>query len=254
MAELEVIRHEVRRHQPFLNEEYDPGQDMLIVFHRNPSDPDDPTEFGHHIHLQGVAYRKEMWGLQDYAETIDMELRDLARYYVRKEDELLGDHPLADITQHYFETPPVRMKSFAPAYVMDRVTTAAIAPTTPDGAMRMCRDVVMSGIEDVKKCLASSSRRRFPCKGMTGLSSDSVNVRTKVMGRMGEQTERLKLKSCRPLDDVRQLLTDRESELEQARDAFVNHALNESNTPEIMRQRVVDTAVRRGLLKEGIWS
>src|SRR5690242_14348031 len=112
MPELHVVRHVLRTHEPFGAEDYDPGSDMLIVVHKNPNDPDDPTEFGHHIRLQGVAYRKEMWGLPDYASTIDAELKDLERYYHRQEDVEYGPHPLADITEHYFTAPPTRMQSF----------------------------------------------------------------------------------------------------------------------------------------------
>jgi hypothetical protein len=88
---------------------------------------------------------------------------------------------------------------------------------------------------------------------MTGLSTDTVGARTDTMTRMEEQTQRLELVSSGPLDEVRQLLTDRESELETARDGFVSHALMTSNVPEIMRKRVVAAAVRRGILEENTW-
>lgn len=255
MAEIDVIRHVIRTHEPASGEEYDPSQDMLIVVHRNPLDPDDPTEFGHHIRLSGLAYRKEMWGASDYAETIDTELRDLERHYDRDpQGEDYGVHPLATITEHYFEAPPTRMKSFAPDYVMDRVASRMTAlPGTTDGAVRMCLDVVGSGIDDVKMCLASSERHTFRCRGMTNLSSDTVVTREDSSARMGEQTQRMKLVSSGPLDAVRQLLTDREQELEVTRDGFVNHALMEAQVPEIMRKRVISAAVRRGVLEEGVW-
>jgi len=251
MTAIDVIRHVVRPHQPVDGEEYDPSHDMLIVVHKNPNDPDDPTEWGHHIRLQGLSYRKEMWGLPDYASTIDMELRDLERYYDRDEETDYGVHPLATITGHYFEGPRSRMKSFAPDYVFDRVQSAMGArPGTTDGTVRMCMDVVLSGIDDVKGCLASSEHQTFPCKGMTGLSGDTVKKRKQTMDRMEEQTQRIELVSSGPLDTVRQLLTDRESELETARDNFVNYTLIETSVPEIMRKRVVETAVKRGLLEE----
>lgn len=255
MAEIDVIRHVIRPHQPAKGEEYDPTQDMLIVVHRNPNDPDDPVEFGHHIRLSVVAYRKEMWGLGDYASTIDMELKDLERYYAREsENEDYGVHPLATITEHYFDAPPVRMKSFRPDYVLDRVESRLTAlPGTTDGAVKMCLDTVLSGIDDVKGCLASDQQQIFPCKGMTGLSTDTVGARTDTMTRMEEQTQRLELVSSGPLDEVRQLLTDREGELETARDGFVSHALMTSNVPEIMRKRVVAAAVSRGILEENTW-
>lgn len=251
MPDLHIIRHVVRPHEAFGSEEYDPGSDMLIIVHRNPDDPDDPTEFGHHIPLQGIAYRKEMWGLPDYASTIDAELKDLERYYHRREDVNYGPHPLADITEHYFTAPPARMASFAPDYVLDRVAQG-VMPANTDGAMRMCIDTVFSGIEDVKDCLGSAEKKSFPCRGMTGLSTDSVTKRSDVMTRMDEQTQQINLVSSKPLDNIRQLLTDREGELEQVRDGFVNHALMESQVPEIMRQRVMTAAARRGLLPEGM--
>ncbi|MEN6334365.1 MAG: hypothetical protein ABFE01_08890, partial [Phycisphaerales bacterium] len=65
MPAIDVIRHVIRPHEPAGDEEYDPSHDMLIVVHKNPNDPDDPTEFGQHIRLQGLSYRKEMWGLAD---------------------------------------------------------------------------------------------------------------------------------------------------------------------------------------------
>lgn len=251
MPEFHVIRHVLRAHAPFGAEEYDPGSDMLIVVHKNPNDPDDPTEFGHHIRLQGVAYRKEMWGLPDYASTIDAELKDLERYYHRQEGVEYGPHPLADITEHYFTAPPARMQSFAPDYALDRVAQG-IMPASAGGAMRLCIDTVFSGLEDVKNCLGSADKKTFPCRGMTGLSADSVAKRSDVMTRMEEQTQQIELVSSKPLDGIRQLLTDRESELEQVREGFVNHALMESQVPEIMRQRVVTAAARRGLLPEGM--
>jgi len=251
MPDLHVIRHVVRPHETYKSEEYDPGCDMLIVVHKNPHDPDDPTEFGHHIRLEGLAYRKEMWGTPDYASTLDMELKDLERFYFRRDDVDYGPHPLADITEHYFEAPPQRMESFGPDYVMDRVSQGAI-PLTTDGAMRMCIDTVLSGIDDVKTCLASEKKKTFPCRGMTGLSTDSVAKRSDVGNRMEEQTQEINLVSSKPLDDIRQLLTDRENELEPVRERFVDHALLESQVPEIMRRRVMTTAVRRGILPESV--
>lgn len=251
MTAIDVIRHVIRPHEPVGDEEYNPAHDMLIVVHKNPNDPDDPIEWGHHIRLEGLSYRKEMWGLADYASTVDMELRDLERYYARTPDEDYGVHPLATITNHYFEGPKGRMQSFAPAYVFDRVQARmGAAPGTTDGAVRMCMDVVMSGIDDVKGCLASSEHQTFPCKGMTGLSSDTVKKRGETMGRMEEQTQRIELVPSGPLDAVRQLLTDREGELERARDTFVNYALVEAGVPEIMRRRVVTAAIGRGLLEQ----
>jgi hypothetical protein len=255
MAELNVIRHEIKKHRPAGGEEYDPTQDMLIVVHKNPEDPDDPVEFGHHIRLSGLAYRKEMWGLADYASTIDMELKDLERHYVRTpDDQDYGVHPLAGITEHYFNAPPARMRSFNPNYVFDRVESALTAlPGTTDGAVRMCMATVLSGIDDVKGCLALSDQQTFACKGMTRLSTDTVEQRAESDGRMQEQTQRLALVSSEPLDAVRQLLTDREAELETARDGFVSYALLESSVPEIMRKRVIGAAVKRGILEENTW-
>lgn len=255
MAEIDVIRHVIRPHEPVRGEEYDPTQDMLIIVHRNPEDPDDPTEFGHHIRLAGLAYRKEMWEVDDYASAIDLELRDLERHYDREPgNEDYGVHPLASITEHYFNAPPLRMKSFAPGYVMDRVESRMTAlPGTTDGAVKMCLDVVGSGIDDVKACLGSIRNKSFRCKGMTNLSSDTVAERVDSSSRMDDQTRRMKLISSGPLDAVRQLLTDRESELEVARDGFVNHALMATKTPEIMRKRVISAAVQRGVLEEGAW-
>lgn len=256
MAEINVIRHVIRPHEPFRDEEYDPAQDMLIVVHKNPNDPDDPVEFGHHLRLGGLAYRKEMWGTPDYASTIDLELRDLERYYDRPTPETdYGTHPLAGITEHYFDAPPARMRSFSPDYVLDRVESRMTAlPGTTDGAVAMCLDTVFSGIEDVKGCLASDQKQTFPCKGMTNLSSDTVAKRGESSARMEEQTQRITLISSGPLDDVRQMLTDRESELEAARNGFVDQALLQSHVPEIMRKRVVAAAVRRGILEENTWT
>lgn len=255
MAEIDVIRHVIRPHQPAKGEERDPSQDMLIVVHRNPNDPDDPTEFGHHVRMSVLAYRKEMWGTPDYASTIDMELRDLERYYAREApDEDYGVHPLAGITEHYFEAPPVRMASFNPNYVFDRIESALTAlPATTDGAVAMCLDTVLSGVDDVKGCLSSADRKTFPCKGMTNLSADTAVRRDETTTRMEGQTQRMTLVSSAPLDTVRQLLTDREPELDRARDGFVNYALLEGNVPEIMRKRVVTAAVRRGLMEENTW-
>lgn len=254
MAELNVTRHVIRPHKPAGGEEYDPNQDMLIVVHKNPNDPDDPTEWGHHIRMSVLAYRKEIWGAPDYASAIDLELKDLERYYDRVPDMDYGVHPLAIVTEHYFETPRVRMSAFNPGYVLDRVQSALTAlPGTTDGAVRMCLDTVLSGVDDVKGCLASDSQRTFPCKGMTGLSTDTVDARSDMASRMDEQTQRMELVSSAPLDAVRQMLTDRESELEVARDGFVSHALLEGNVPEIMRKRVVRTAVQRGILEESTW-
>jgi hypothetical protein len=222
---------------------------MLIVVHRNPNNPDDPTEFGHHLRLQALAHRKEMWGLPDYASTIDMELKDLERYYHRQSQVNYGPHPLANMTSHYFEAPSVRMRSFAPGYVMQRVSQG-VMPATTDGVMRMCIDATLSGVDDVKACLASPEKMKFPCKGMTGLSTDSATTRSDVMSRMKEQTQQIKLAPSKPLDAIRQLLTDRESDLEGVRNRFVDHVLMETQVPEIMRQRTMETAAREGLLPE----
>jgi hypothetical protein len=255
MAEIDVIRHVVHRHQPAPGEEYDPASDRLVVVHRNPLDPDDPTEFGHTIPLQGVAFRKEMWGFPDYASTIDLELRDLERYYARlTPDEDYGVHPLAAMTDHYFTSPKSRMRSFAPAYVFEKIRAEVTAlPTDTDGAVRMCLDTVMLGLDDVRGCLASTDRQTFPCKGMTGLSTDTIGRRSEVMTRMEEQTQRIELKSSGPLDDVRQYLTDRESELNASAQRFVDHALVETQVPEIMRKRVISAAVKLDILEEGAW-
>jgi hypothetical protein len=249
MPEFHVVRYVLRPHEPRPQEEYDPASDMLIVVHKNPNNLDDPTEFGHHIRLQGIAYRKEMWGLPDYASTIDMELKDLERYYHPQEEIDYGPHPLAAITEHYFEAPPSRMKSFAPSYVMQRIMPA-VMPATTDGVMRMCIDTVLSGVEDVKGCLSSSEKQTFPCKGMTGLSSDTVKTRSETSDRMQEQTQQIELVSSKPLDDIRQLLTDRESELEGVRQGFVEQALMQAQVPEIMRRRVVNHVVQNGLLPD----
>lgn len=254
MPEIDVVRHVVRPHQPRKEEDYDPGSDMLIVVHRNPNDPDDPTEFGHHIRLHGLAYRKEMWGLPDFASTVDMELKDLERYYARTGEEDYGVHPLAAITEHYFEAPPARMKSFAPDYVFERVEARMTAlPSSTDGKVEMMLDTVLDGIQDVKNCLAATAKKTFPCRGMTNLSVDSAAKRGSTMEQMGEQTQRMTLVSSNPLDAVRQLLTDRESELDAVRNRFVEHTLVESNVPEIMRKRVVSAAIKRGILEENTW-
>jgi hypothetical protein len=254
MAEIDVIRHVIRPHEPARGEEYDSSQDMLIVVHKNPNDPNDPVEFGHHIRMAVLAYRKEMWGLPDYASTIDMELRDLERYYDRQPDEDYGVHPLAPITEHYYDAPPTQMRSFGPDYVLDKVEARMTArPRTADEAVKMCLDTVASGIVDVKDCLRSTKQKGFACKGMTGLSTGTVKVRTDCSVRMDKQTKRMSLVPSGPLDEVRQLLTDREAELEAVRDGYVNMALMQSHVPEIMRKRVVAAAVRRGLLEENTW-
>jgi hypothetical protein len=85
---------------------------------------------------------------------------------------------------------------------------------------------------------------------MTGLSADTADIRSDVTNRMEEQTQQIELVSSKPLDDLRQLLTDRESELEAVREGFVNHALMHAQVPEIMRKRVVNHAVANGLLSE----
>lgn len=255
MPELHVIRHVIRPHRAAPGEDYDPNLDMLIVVHRNPADPSDETEYGHHIRLSALAYRKEMWGTADYASTIDQELKDLERWYDRDDSNIeYGSHPLAEITGHYFEGPKDRMASFAPGYILDRMTSEMTAiPGTTDGVIQMCVDTVLTGIVDVKGSLASAEQQTFPCKGMTRLSTDSIEKRSSTMQRMEEQTQRLALVSSGPLDEVRQLLTDREGTLETAREGFVNHALMEGNVPEIMRKRVARTAVRRGILEENRW-
>jgi hypothetical protein len=252
MTEIDVIRYVVRQHQPAPGEEYDPASDRLTVVHRNPEDPDDPTEFGHTMPLQAVAFRKEIWGLPDYASVMELELRDLERYYARVDPtEDYGVHPLALITQHYFDGPKGRMQSFAPGYVFDRVAAQLTAlPATTDGVVEMCLDTVMSGLDDVRGCLASTERQTFPCKGMTGLSTDTVETRSGEMTRMEEQTQRINLVSSKPLDDVYQYVTDRGSELDAARRIFVDHVLVETQVPEIMRKRVISAAFKRGLLEE----
>lgn len=249
MPELHVIRHVVQPHRPVKGEDYDPGSDMLIVVHKNPEDPDDPTEYGHHIRLHGLAYRKEMWGLDEYSDVIDMEMRDLERFYARSDDVTYSDaHPLAAITEHYFNTPAARMKAFNPGYVMERMRGAI--PATTDGAMQYCASTVLSGLDDVRGSLAGPRKRTFPCKGMTGLSSDSVDTRLATMTQMEEQTQQLTLVSSEGIDGVRQMLTDRASELDTVKDGFVNHALMEAQVPEIMRRRVLTHAVRNGMLGE----
>lgn len=249
MPELNVLRHVVRPHLPSRGEEYDPGGDMLIVVHSNPDDPDDPTEFGHHIRLHGLAYRKEMWGLGDMASTLDQELADLERYYARRDDLDYGVHPLADMTHHYFETPPVQMASFAPEYVLQKVA-GAVLPVTTDAVMNLCLGTVTTGLDDVRSCLGSSAPQTFPCKGMTGLSTKSVDQRERMMDRMAEQTQQLDVIPCEPLDAIRQALTDRESELDAVRAQFVDRTLLDTNVPEIMRRRVILHAVRKGLMGE----
>jgi hypothetical protein len=244
MAKIDIIRHEIRTAEVVGDEAYDPGRDMLIVFHRNPNDPDDPTEFGHHIQLHGLAIRKEMWGLAEYSDVIDTELRDLERYYDRSEAVEYGVHPLANMTDHYFTAPRKRMKSFSPAYVVNRMGSAM--PVTRQGADDFCVAVALSGIEDVKDCLASASRKSFPCHGMTGLSTDTVARRSVLSDKMGEQTQQLTLVPGAPIDAVRQLLTDRAAEIEDVRSRFVDHVLLEASVPELMRVRakeVVDPQI-----------
>lgn len=249
MPELHILRHEVIPHQPHGDEDYDPGSDVLVVVHKNPDNPDDPEEYGHHVQLHGLAHRKEMWGAPDYASTIDQELKDLERYYFRQDDVEYGVHPLAGMTHHYFEAPPVRMASFAPDYVMQRVTQT-VMPATTDGVMQVCIDTVLSGLDDVKNCLGSKEKKTFPCKGMTGLSTDSVAKRSQTMDLMAEQGQQIELVSSRGLDGVRQLLTDRATELEVVREGFVDHALLQAKVPEIMRRRAVSNAVKKGMLGE----
>lgn len=247
MPDIHVIRHELRPHVFVNGEEYDPGSDKLTIVHRNPLDPDDPTEFGHTIRLQGLANRKEMWGLSEYSDVIDMELKDLERYYFRQDAVDYGVHPLAHITEHYFNAPAERMRSFAPEYVVDRVAQS-VMPATRDGVMRMCIDVAISGIGDVKSCLRNDKKRAFPCRGMSELSSDSVAARSNTMDRMGEQTSQVKLVSSSGLDAVRQLLTDRASDMDATREKFVDGALMDAMVPEIMRRRVVAFATKSGML------
>ena len=250
MPELHVIRHEIRSHRPTAGENYDPGSDMLIVVHKNPENPDAPGEWGHHMRLHGLAYRKEMWGLSEYSDVIDMELRDLERYYASDDSVEYGPHPLGAITEHYFNTPASRMKAFSPGYVMDRM--AGAVPATTDGIMRYCVDTVLTGLEDVRGSLAGSRKLAFPCKGMTGLSADSVDTRSHTMKRMGDQTRRITLIPSKGIDDVRQYLTDRAAELDTVKDRFVNRALLEAQVPEIMRKRVIRTAAQRGLIEESV--
>lgn len=235
MTEINVLHHRVLPHQPARGEEYDPAGDMLVVYHTNPDNPDDPAEFAHHIRLGGLAYRKEMWGLSEYAEVIDAELKDLERFYFRDPQVDYGPHPLADITEHYFAAPSEHMRSFNPEYVIERMATAV--PFSTDGRFAFARDVVISGLQDVRQCLSSKEHRRFPCRGMTTLSEKTIEKRSDVGRRMAEQTRRATLKSTKGLDGVRQYLTDRASELEPVREAFVNHALNEANVPGIMMER-----------------
>lgn len=213
MPEIEVVRHVIRPQKPHGSEEYDPAGDVLIVVHKNPEDPDDPTEFGHHIPLQGLAYRKEMWGSSEYADVIDQELKDLERFYFWDPKIHAGVHPLAAITEHYYEAPREQMKSFTPDYILDAQTTTVMA-VTEEARGRRHREVVLEGLVDVKECLSSRKKKSFPCKGMTGLSAISAAERSKVNNRMGAQTERITLHPCKALDDVRQYLTDRSSELD----------------------------------------
>lgn len=246
MPEIEVIRHVVRPHQHRKSEEYDPSQDMLIVVHRNPNDPDDPTEFGHHMRMEGLSYRKEMLGLAEYADVIDQEIRDLERFYFWDAQKHSGDHPLADITEHYYEGPPDRMKSFAPDYLLDQVDQlSAVGRMTTDSAMRMAADVVLTGLDDVRGCLAAKEGMEFACRGMTSLSADSAAKRRTAVTRITEQSSSVTLKSTKGLDDLKQLLTDRGPELEPSRERFVNHALIESNVPALMMTRVKQAVERR---------
>lgn len=245
MPEIEVIRYEVQKHRPFGDEEYDPSRDMLIVVHKNPEDPSDPTEFGHHMRLQGVSYRKEMWGSADYAEVIDQELKDLERFYFWDAQLHAGTHPLAAITEHYFTAPPARMQSFAPDYILDSAAPTALMPTSRDGQRRLAMDVVMTGLDDVRLCLGASSKKSFPCKGMTGLSTSSVTKRTDGNRRMSEETRKVKLKPGKAIDGLRQYLTDRSSELETSRKEFVDHVLVENAVPDLMLKRVEAAVARR---------
>lgn len=246
MPEIEVIRHVIRPHQHRKSEEYDPSQDMLIVVHKNPNDPDDPTEFGHHMRLEGLSYRKEMLGLAEYADVIDQEIRDLERFYFWDAQKHVGDHPLAGITEHYFDGPPDRMKSFAPDYILDRTDQlSALGRMTTDGAMQMAAEVVISGLEDVRACLASKEGMKHPCRGMEGLSSDSAEKRGTAVSRITEESSAVTLKSTKGLDDLKQLLTDRGPELEPSRKRFVDHALIESNVPALMMTRVKHAVERR---------
>lgn len=246
MPEIEVIRHVVRPHQHRKSEEYDPSQDMLIIVHKNPNDPDDPTEFGHHMRMEGLSYRKEMLGLAEYADVIDQEIRDLERFYFWDAQKHAGAHPLADITEHYFEGPPERMRSFAPDYLLDQADQlSAVGRMTTDAAMHMAADVVLSGIADVRNCLAAKEGMKFACRGMTGLSQDSAEKRGIAVERMAAESSGVTLKSTKGLDDVRQLLTDRGHELEPSRERFVGHALMESNVPALMMTRVKQAVERR---------
>lgn len=247
MTELHVIRHVIRKHQPEPGEDYDPGSDMLIIVHKNPEDPDDPTEFGHHMRMQALPYQKEVLGLSEYSDVVDTELRDLERYYCRSEALEYGTHPLAGITRHYFEAPSQRMKGFNPHYVIDRTGIQSAAPQSVEGFQRMCADVVLSGIGDVRKCLSSADKQAFPCRQMTGLSTDTRAKRTETLDRLGEQTQQITPVPSAALDDLCQYLTDRASELDKVQDGFVNGALMQAHVPEIMRQRVVRATVERGI-------
>lgn len=240
MPEIEVIRHVVRPHRPMGSEKRNPAGDMLIVVHRNPEDPNDPTEFGHHIRLEGLAYRKEMWGLGEYAQVIDQELKDLERFYFWNEQIHTGDHPLAEITEHYYTAPRRRMQNFAPGYLLDAAQKrrSGLAAVTPEARHNEAREVALDGLADIKRCLASTSGRAFPCKGMTGLSLDSATKRSKTLDEMGTQTERTGLKPGKGLDGVRQFLTDRTPDLEVARGSFVDHALMEASIPDQLLKKI----------------
>ncbi len=251
MAEIKVLRHILRPHKPYKDEAYDPGGDMLIVVHGNPNDPDDPTEFGHHMRLQGLAYRKEMWGLAEYSDVIDMELRDLERFYDRGDDIEYGMHPLAEITEHYFQAPAEQMRTFNPDYVMESLARTA-APVASENSGEFCIATVLSGLDDVRGCLGSMEKKTFPCKGMTGLSTRSLDARSKAINGMGEQTQRLTLVPGEAIDGLRQVLTDRAGDLDAVREAFVGHVLLEAGVPEIMRRRVLTTAAKRGLVSREV--
>lgn len=245
MAEIDVLRHEVRVAGLVGDEVYDPGTDMLIIFHKNPNDPDDPAQFAHHIPLHGIAFRKEMLGLDEYSDVLDLELKDLERYYDRGTDVEYGVHPLADMADQYFTGPRKRMHSFDPSYILNRSNSVMPVSLTEQGANDLSASVALSGIDDVKGCLASTSRKTFPCRGMTGLSTDTVARRSILTNKMGEQTQRITLVPGKGIDAVRQLLTDRASEIDKVRSGFVDHVLLTASVPELMRSKVRDIVKSR---------
>lgn len=243
MIELHVVGYRVHQVDPHPGEERDPAGDMLVVLCKNPLDPDDPSEYGFHIQFAGLANRKEMYGLTEYAEVIERELRDAERLYCPRLDVDYGPHPLAAITEHYFEGPPQRMRSFAPGYVVNRLTSTL--PFSTDGLHRLAVDTALSGLEDVKESLRAPERQTYPCQGMTNLCADSVDKRGETLRRIEEQTQEVKVVTSRALDEVCQFVTDQARRLDEIREGFVNRALMEGNVPEIMRRRSLDYLTRQ---------